>query len=71
MICFPCYTERMVALIPEDQPEANLGSISLDSLRDHQILFLSNNEAWERYIIKMRSRGAVVEEMNLKTSTKV
>lgn len=47
---FPCYTERLVALIPEDQPEANRASISLDELKEHQMLFFCNGGAWERYI---------------------
>ena len=41
---FPCYTERLVALIPEDQPEANRASISLNELKEHQMLFSATAE---------------------------
>lgn len=59
---FPCYTERLVALIPEDQPEANRASISLDELKEHQMLFFCNGGAWERYIRRKLKDGEFIPQ---------
>lgn len=61
---FLCYTERLVALIPEDQPEANRTSISLDELKEHQMLFFCNGGAWERYIRRKLKDGEFVPQTN-------
>lgn len=61
---FPCYTERLVALIPEDQPEANRASISLDELKEHQMLFFCNGGAWERYIRRKFKDGEFIPQTN-------
>ncbi len=61
---FPCYTERLVALIPEDQPEANRASISLDELKEHQMLFFCNGGAWERYIRRKLKDGEFIPQTN-------
>lgn len=61
---FACYTERLVALIPEDQPEANRKSISLDELRAHQMLFYCNGGAWERYIRRKLKEGEFIPQSN-------
>ena len=61
---FPCYTERLVALIPEDQPEANRTSISLDELKEHQMLFFCNGGAWERYIRRKLKDGEFIPQTN-------
>ena len=50
LYCFRCYSEHLIALIPEDQPEAQRKSISLGELKEHQMLFYSNGGAWERYL---------------------
>ncbi|MBR5382955.1 MAG: LysR family transcriptional regulator [Clostridia bacterium] len=50
--CFPCYTEHMMVLVPEREPEAQLDSLSLDQLTAHQLLVNSNGGAWDRYIRK-------------------
>ena len=61
---FPCYTERLVALIPEDQPEANRASISLDEIKEHQMLFFCNGGAWERYIRRKLKDGEFIPQTN-------
>ena len=61
---FPCYAERLVALIPEDQPEANRASISLDELKEHQMLFFCNGGAWERYIRRKLKDGEFIPQTN-------
>ncbi len=61
---FPCYTERLVALIPKDQPEANRASISLDELKEHQMLFFCNGGAWERYIRRKLKDGEFIPQTN-------
>ena len=65
VICFPCYTERMVVLIPEDQPEAGQNSISLEELKAHQVLFYCNGGAWERYIRRKLKEGEFIPQTNL------
>ena len=61
---FPCYTERLVALIPEDQPEAKRKSVSLDELKGHQLLFFCNGGAWERYIRRKLKEGEFIPQTN-------
>ena len=61
---FPCYTERLVALIPEDQPEAKRKSVSLDELKEHQMLFFCNGGAWERYIRRKLKDGEFIPQTN-------
>ena len=61
---FHCYTEHLVALIPEDQPEANQETISLDELKDHQVLFYCNGGAWERYIRRKLNEGEFIPQTN-------
>ena len=64
IITFPCYTEHLIALIPEDQPEAERASISLAELKDHQMLFLSNGGAWERYISRKMGEDGFIRQSN-------
>lgn len=64
LICFPCYTERLIALIPEDQPEAHRPSIPLDALRNHQMLTLSNGGAWDRIIRFKLKEGEYISQTN-------
>ena len=62
---FHCYTERLVVLIPEDQPEAQRRSVSLEELKSHQVLFYCNGGAWERYIRRKLKEGEFIPQNSL------
>lgn len=64
MYGFHCYTEHLVALIPEDQIEAAKKSVSLDELKEHQILFFCNGGAWERYIRRKLKENEFIPQTN-------
>ena len=62
---FRCYTEHLVVLVPEDQPEAQRRSISLEELKTHQVLFYCNGGAWERYIRRKLKEGEFIPQTSL------
>ena len=60
--CFPCYTERMMVLVPEQEPEAGLDTISLEALAAHQMLIHGKGGAWERLIRKKMPSDSILAQ---------
>ena len=60
--CFPCYTEHLMVLVPENDPEAGTKTFSFEQLSSHQLLINSNGGAWDRYIRKKMPSESILPQ---------
>ena len=62
--CFPCYTERLLVLVPEDAPQAREKSLSFEQLQDVQLLIHGNGGAWDKLLHRKLKPECLLPQSN-------